>query len=773
MDAMDGGAVPSLSELCARAMLESPGLSVETKLAVLDRLKNLSKARSDALEREVEEWAHSRIRSKALKAAPKRRHREQKSSSAKSVGERNFVDGSKDAVDLDQNLTTRSEARWGAKLDNRQESKSSPNEGNQNVQSARPERSNSKATKITRKSRGTRPESDRDETEREKKLQDAEHVDQDDAREVLAQADAQADREEALKYKLASEAAKRRRKALQEVFEWKQRYTKLVHQVQVIDRERQAILRMARSELEDEAAELAKYEVERERKTHEMARDISNQLDKARWAVGRMASTVAEMGSGDAYLQAVEQQMDQAESLISGFKVSQREAFDKLVEKEAVLTQEIEHLASRFELEQDQDRASKRLAAQEKRKITPRGDSSVPESRSPLSAALRSPHGPKLKSRIDAIDLEIADRGGSTGHWDSRDHTEFLRFVSRLKVPEASLVQFSQHKDGANSKVQDKGSSNITDKSISRLIDKAGLELPGKDETAVREHVYWYGHYLRLLAEKKRVVREWKASKGAGRLGLVNKEQTNPNANNPKSACQGSPHSKTPEEVIVERKERERLQRREREDKRRAVEEWKAARRAEKRKEIAAKEAEERALREQRANEIQRRRDEKEQIAIFKLQREAERDRQKRLQESAEQDARQHELQLASLSLKERQARDLAIATQRRMINKHKRESENLDRASQIQSLKVKPAVRPGFEQKLKTHSALTETTAAYNLKKLTPEELGELQERRASTRAHDMAVPSSAAAALGGRSYAIGVKNLVGGRASASWRAS
>ncbi|GBG34627.1 Hypothetical Protein FCC1311_108492 [Hondaea fermentalgiana] len=550
--------------------------------------------------------------------------------------------------------------------------------------------------------------------ERERKEQD--EADDEEA----ARVDAEAAREEALKYKLASEAAKRRRKALQEVFEWKQRFTKLTHQSQVLDRERQAGLRLARGHLEEETADLVKEEVGLDRKRDSDRRDLFNQLDKAKWAVERLANTVAEMGTGDAYLRAVEQQMDHAETCINAVKTSRRTVFEKLVAKEEALTQELAHLSTRFDLEEEQDRASKRLAAEEKTR-----DRQANAVRSPLASARsqssrRSPRveHADLKARIDAIEEEIAEMGGSSGHWDGRDHADFLRCVSRLKVADASLIQFARSK-GAE-----------VPKPIGRLFEKAGSEIPGKDEDAIQEHTRWNAT----------------GAEGKGKASA---------------------------QIVAERKQREKELEQERKERRRAVAEWKAARDAERRAEHAAKEAEERAERERRAEDLQRRRAEKERIALFKLQREAERDRQRNFEAAAVRDAREHELRKATVSLKERQARDLALATQRRTVAKHKQETEKQDRATHIQTLKVRPAVRPGFDQKLKARSALTEATTAYNRKRLTPEELGELQERRARTRAHDAAVPSSAAASLGGRSYAIGVRNLVGGRAGASWRAS
>jgi len=663
--------VPSLKELCAKKMLDDPSVDVDTKVLVLDKLKELSKARAKALEEEVDSWNHPDYQGKSR-------------------------------------------------------SGSTPHRG--------------------RKSNA--PQQDSKVSERDAEARAIEQ---------------EIEREEALKYKMASEAAKARRSQLKQVFEWKQRFTQLAHRAQVLDRERLAILRMAKGDLSEELTQVERHETEIERGLQIEDGELKNALDKAKWAVTRFKATVAEPGAGETYLATVQRQLEHAENLIASTKLSQCGVFEELIEREEKLSLHVEEMKAKFDAEEQQDKASKH----KEHCSSPLHSAQVPHKRSasvrsPISSRLPkgevSDRSNSLSAQIERIDNEIADLGGHNGGWDSRDQSTFLRIVSRLKLSDAQLVHFAQQQDGVEGGCTSPGAM------VEKLGSKVALEVPAMDDDMIDAHIRWYGRYLYLLTQKKNLVKEWKSTKR--RQNSVHLR-----------AAQAEEQEQVDPNTVTRGKMSKEDQRRSREaeaQRRQAVQEWRAAKQREKLREEEIRQATERAEREERAKRALLRRKEKEQIALFKLEREAAKNRREQIRKSVEIDHRESQRVPESMSLKERQQRSLEAANARREALREKQQAQQA-RAERIANLRAKPAVRPEFKEKLEKRgmAELAGATAGFKAKALTPEELGHIQELRAISRAHDTAVPSVSATLSGTKGYGIGVQNLVSGRAAASWRTS
>ncbi|CAK8999772.1 Coiled-coil domain-containing protein 112, partial [Durusdinium trenchii] len=642
-------------------------VDADSKLEVLARLRRLSKARSDKLEQEVEVWS---VKTKSsFKAKKKKLQRERQQGLTSSPPP-----------------TTSSPARGG------QEAKE-----------------------------------EKKEAESEAKLTEAKSPDEEEKRRLEDEA---FEYEQAAKYRRAAEQARVRRKQLNKLFEWKQRFTQLSHKVQVCDRERQAAFRIARAEVEVDATECDRLEADLDRRRQLDKRDMLNQLEKAQWAVQRLSATVKEMGVGDAYLQSLKNQMENAKDLINTAKASQHRVFEELVHAEEVLGEELDQFTQRVQLEEEQDKAAKKQAMQARKPHSARRRVASPVSASPK--AWGSPRGDgstgstNLQERISEIDEDIAERGGSNGGWDERDHRAFLRCVSRLKIPDSTLTFAASKNDSSAGPVQ-------------KLISRTLGEVPSKDDDGIWAHIQWYGSYLNLLKEKKNLVHEWKTQKQAARAvarrqsrreldrgSSVAQEQDDPNAGSPSS-------SKARGMTRAQKAKLEQQRAEEQQARQQAIAEWKAAKEAEKRRAKLAREAEEESKRERQAQLALQRRKEREQIALYKLERDAERDRARKFSETIEREKKQSSKVVPTMSLRERQRRDLELANSRRAVLQAKGESQQ-DRAARIASLKIKPAVRRDFLDKLKTRHGLTEPTEAYQRKRLTPEELGQLQDRRAAT---------------------------------------
>jgi hypothetical protein len=76
-----------------------------------------------------------------------------------------------------------------------------------------------------------------------------------------------------------------------------------------------------------------------------------------------------------------------------------------------------------------------------------------------------------VQARVGAIDKELAQLGGRTGHWDSRDHDVFLKVITQLY-------------GGNMSKIRAEGP----------LIRKLAVALPNKIEEELIIHTAWYNY---------------------------------------------------------------------------------------------------------------------------------------------------------------------------------------------------------------------------------------------------------------------------------------
>jgi len=651
----------TLSELCARQMLEDPALSAGDRLAVLQSLRRLGKARSEALEREVQQWS-------AVKASR--------------------VAGFRKARRVEQERKERTKKEKELALKRQKE------------------------------------------LERERKEEQ------------------KAEDEQKMKYVVASQAARTRREQLQFVFDWKKKMVGMMHKIHVLEREIGSVLHATKLEDDGIMAELERYHADLEKRREEEAMDLKNLSHKAKRAFERFRASVSEMGSGEAYLRSLRQHITETEGCIGAMKSSQIEVMQSLANSAKNLMADVEHYKGKIEAEDS------RLNQQRQR--LPRRTIELEESKREEINQVK-----ELHERIEDIDEEIADRGGSTGNWDNRDHTLFLRCVSRNKIHDSVLTQFVL---GVGENVTNLKMDSVPSL-IRNFVENFTADLPAMSDSEILSHLHWYGNYLLLLREKKKVVKQWKelrSIQSQKRIETIAKEQSDPN-----SAAKDVNEGKlSAEERRALREERER----EREQQRRQVEEWKASKRAQENAQRKAKQAEEQAERRKRSELAKKRQKEKEGIALYKLQKEAEQSRQKRFKETIKKEKQAITRHKSNLSMKERQLRDLVLANKRKELARERNEATQ-DRASRIQSLKVKPAVRPGFQDKLQTRHGVTEATASFKQKQLTPSELTQLQESRQRTSAHDATVPSASAAAMGGRSYAIGVKNLISGRSAASWK--
>jgi len=452
------------------------------------------------------------------------------------------------------------------------------------------------------------------------------------------------------KYHEIAQKAKIEREERQKIYEWKQKYIQLNHRINMMDH--------------GKVIELD---------------DLQNALGKVRWEVQRFQGSLEEI------------YMDKAEKAIKQFKLMQMGEFEELALAENELNLELEIYKDKIlNVEVRRPPSTKRVVVVSKQSKD------------------------DLQHQIESIDETIAQLGGFYGNWDKRDHAEFLRLISRFKIPESVL--------------QDMGFGVVDE--MERFVDKFLEACPSFSSDEILDHFKWYGTYLFYVAKKKEIVKEWKNSKKENDVVIGTEKEEEKEVKVP---LQKSKQFRLAEKV--------------------SVKEWKQARDAEKQRNEKVKQAESNALRKINQGEALRRREEKERIALYKLQKEAE--------NFTGKPAKVKSTSIAIL--KERQEKAMELAVTRRSVIQQK--NAELDRATRIAKLKVKAVVPE------RSSSVVDRTTQAFEQRKLTREELGELQQVRAARGAHEGTVASTSAASKVGRSYSIGVQNMVSGRSVPSWR--
>ena len=166
--------------------------------------------------------------------------------------------------------------------------------------------------------------------------------------------------------------------------------------------------------------------------------------------------------------------------------------------------------------------------------------------------------------------------------------------------------------------------------------------------------------------------------------------------------------------------------------------------------------------------QMERRQRQKDAVARYKLEKEAEEAQEHRVL-SKELNKKKGNPAAATVKLQERRDRDIEHAKRRRDAVNKKREKET-QRERFLNSYKTS-AARRAPKARSDPHR-LTGDTAASRAQRLGNDELERLAERRIIQGAHDRAVASTGRIARGAKSYGIGIGVRVAGRAMPKWRA-
>ena len=541
------------------------------------------------------------------------------------------------------------------------------------------------------------------------------------------------------KYIAAATEVKKKREQQQKRFLWEQKLRQLRHRIQILENEKRAASYNPSNACRKFIIDLERLDTTNTADFKVSQSDMFDRISNVQWAVRKMASHIALMGQGQRYLEKLKELMEGAEAAITVFKRENRPRFEMLLNQELLLTQEVDAFNDTL---RDMGLKAKASHSTKRKNIQlpsqPSGRQIQQKQRQDQAVLSMD-----IKKVISNIDAEIADAGGSTGGWDPRDHTAFLRIVSRNKV---TAEQWRRVESGASIE-------SIT--SVSAVVSRAVDDIPTQTQRSILSHARWYARYTCLLAQKKQAVQAW-------RNGKVSREQSQRIQRESNRKVRDAESRGRAEKRLREAKIR---QRRDAEEKRQAVEEWRREKEARMREEREREEAERKQKHEKLLQQTERRQRQKDAVARYKLEKASEAAQRRTMKASQE---RKNDSEDA-IRLQERRDRDMEYAKRKRAAVLKAKEKETR-RERFLDSYKTSTARRAPKARS--DPRRLIGDTAASRAQRLGNDELERLVERRHTQVAHARTVASTGRIARGAKSYGIGMGVKVAGRKVPSWRA-
>ena len=440
---------------------------------------------------------------------------------------------------------------------------------------------------------------------------------------------------------------------------------------------------------------------------------------------------------------------DHLESELALFKREGRSRYQELQRKERTLIEELDTFQERSKR---WDTTTSDILREAARYSTPSKSAANRTNASSVSGRANS--NKRTSSRrptarpIEIINIErqIEETGGTNGGWDSRDHATFLRLLSRYSLrtdaPSSTSISTSpsisfSSKTSNNSKARSSAASPGTapdmntdlnrKRKVISMLKYAGTKLMHISDTDIKQHWVWYTKYTSLITKKRNAVQQWREKRAQSSSG-PSSATTPPSSPSSTSASFTTPEQRRSARALKNQATSERL-RKESDQKKQQLNEWKETRENEKR---VAQEKEKNRLNEMKRNRRRANEDreiQKEEIAMYRLQREAEAAHQKAVQKVLA-TARGHVRgpPTSSETIRQRHARDM----KKIMIRKEKKELAL--HAKQEKERKRLDITRNVNKKATKDFARLTRHTTASAHNALTPEELDDLETKRKTT---------------------------------------
>ena len=540
---------------------------------------------------------------------------------------------------------------------------------------------------------------------------------------------------------------------------WSNKHNQLRHRFQAFDRDlKNRFFTTSVQNMKEITSSLASDRQKLVFKRKEIKNKLVDKLSRLQQSQLHLKKQI-DIITGDAYgrgnyeISNLHNAFDKLEGDIDLFKRSQRVEYNELSNQETTLDKEIFNYNKRFEVWIDSDRNRERIwdeivvasSAKKARKFkTPVKDKTVRSIRS------------NDKRPIELINIErkIDNDGKATGGWTARDHALFLRILSKYQL--RTVVQWIVEKSKGEEEEMPLLSRGLEGR-VTDMLHSVAEHLPTMTIEQIRSHWKWHCVHECRIEKKKRLVQEWRLSKNGANGSLVYDENSvdslftssihSLNSSNANALTPGSNKSNGYEERLKNKK---------------AILEWKREKAAKARAKQEKKEKQETKKVLKRRKEREDRMMLKESIAMYKLQKEAEKAQRAAVREviltargkgtrrrppSSETLRRNHERNMRELQFKKQKAN---IKKREQMERK-----ERLDRLANSVAPKA-------------IHVDVTRMTTAALRRRKTSTELDRAEEMRKQSRAHGTKYHSRTGAEHSrGKSYTFA---SFSGKKVASW---
>ena len=456
--------------------------------------------------------------------------------------------------------------------------------------------------------------------------------------------------------------------------------------------------------------------------------------------------------AGERHVERLRLLMETAESRIHSVKSVQAARFDECLDEEGALSRELAALSDSFETRFTNDANDPAFAARAKpigggsaARRTARGG--VPRvasiaarrQRSSKSGEASDAEGEGWEAEVKRIDREISADGGQYGRWTKGEQELFLSLATRFNVggDGADAAEHAEH-----------------------FLQLCDVQIPTQSPGAIRKHWAWWVQYNARAKRKRELVAAWKGRRAAKQRSAA-------------KAAEKVGRKQERDSAAAEQRSAAAVERRRRREKA-SLEAWRETRQEQRAAEEAALVSSEERETQRKA---QRKADEKQRVAIYRLQ---------KLQEDSERRRMQSMLSAAAKppaainSVQAERIKGLRAAEmERARVARERRRDETKRR---LDEQRVAPAARSVSTVHSSKVAAKVKRDPTRLLKPTASFRKGALskKEREARARAmrdgggsaHDSIVPSASGATTSGRPifYGIGMASA-SGRAVPSWR--
>ncbi|CAM9187453.1 unnamed protein product [Chrysoparadoxa australica] len=453
-----------------------------------------------------------------------------------------------------------------------------------------------------------------------------------------------------------------------------------------------------RSDMAAEAAELQAEMKHLDDGFYRETQRVSQQLKRLHHKMCLVRARLAAYDSGAPLAEDMQSLLEGIEAALVDFKGGMRHDFDTLVSQHDLLSGEIKATDKRLEAWRT-GAAQEAWTAKPKRRQGPAAGSQQPG---------QAEQDQGLEAVTEGINSIVLAEGGPTGGWPQHQHDTFLRHWTQV--------------NGGKSGLTDGEPAGHRTAKLRSLVDRAATALPERNSAEVEEHFQWYIRYLGHLAEKKRVVQQWRLQRDQMRLEEVEEQRKG---------------SQTQKEQQQRENQRQKLREKSRAKEKEALAAW----REKKRQAAIEKEAEERSKREaakQRQQlERQAQRHRQEELAVYRMEMEAEQQQRAQVQKML-----QPEKTVRSHIDIEARAREGMDAARKRREEIAARERQKESRAAGRSAATNK---KPSWASTACDPQRLLRPTQASKAASISPEDLDDMDEERARAGAHDRTVANSA----------------------------